>query len=97
MFNIEGLAKLNKRAAKVFNANALVPPPATAEATWGKKIRMSRSNAHLPLGVAALAEEVGLDLDHADLEQSLTGMDPNSIIESMSRIDHWSLGEMGDT
>jgi hypothetical protein len=56
VFNLEGLATLNKRAAKVFNNNALVPPPSSSEA-WGAKIRSGRSR-NLPEGVAALAEKI---------------------------------------
>jgi len=89
VFNIEGLARLNKRAAKVFNANALASPSSSAaEDVWGKKIRASRPNARLPDGVAALVEEIGgLDLD---LEHSLTVMDPESVIEGIHRIEGFS-------
>jgi tetratricopeptide (TPR) repeat protein len=54
--NIEGLANLNKRAASIFNTNALEPTQSSSEA-WGSKIRAGRSRA-LPKVVAALAQRI---------------------------------------
>lgn len=90
VFNIDGLAKLNKRAAKIFNSNALVPPPSSSHA-WAKKIRMGRTK--LPGGVAALAEEVGIDEIDLDADGKFTGVDPTSLLESMN-YEHDVLGEM---
>ena len=84
VFNLDGLAKLNKRAAEVFNSNALVPPPASAQA-WGTKIKMAASSTSktLPEGVAALAADVGLEED-LDFESSLSDVDPETMIEGLA-------------
>jgi tetratricopeptide (TPR) repeat protein len=63
VFNIEGLAKLNKRAASIFNANVLEPSPRSSE-MWGSKIRAGRAR-DIPKGVAALAQRI-VDEDHID-------------------------------
>ena len=82
LFNLDGLARLNKRAAEVFHANALDSPPASSQA-WGNKIKMaSESGAtKLPDGVAALAAKVGLD---EDLEEMLSDVNPASLIISIA-------------
>lgn len=77
LFNVDGLAKLNKRAAILFNSNALVPPPSSSKA-FGKKLRMGRANS-VPDGVAALAQKVGESLDAEDN----VDLEPSSTLESM--------------
>ena len=58
VFNLEALAKLNKKAAAFFNANALEPAPSSLEA-WGSKIRRAAGREHgLSPGVEALAERI---------------------------------------
>lgn len=57
IFNVEGLARLNERAAKIYNTNALIPSPSTAEA-WGSKLRMGASR-EFPNDLSALSEKVG--------------------------------------
>lgn len=69
VFNLEGLAVLNRRAAAVFNNNALEPPPESS-AAWGNKIKMKkimseRSHRKLPKKVAAVARELDIDEDVA--------------------------------
>jgi len=85
VFNIEGLAKLNKRAAQVFNNNALIPPPDSTRA-WGKKLKMRRSR-EIPPGVAALAEKVVGGNNNVEIDEALAFMDPVSLIESMSQFE----------
>ena len=87
VFNLEGLAILNKRAAEVFNNNALVPPPAYSQA-WSKKIRMGRSKK-LPDAVTSLMEKVGFD----DV-QSMTDVDPTSVLDNMMMFEDGIIGEM---
>jgi len=58
VFNIEGLAKLNKRASEIFNTNALVPASSSGQA-WESNLRMRRQQQQVPGGVTALAEKVG--------------------------------------
>ena len=78
VFNVEGLAKLNKRASEVFNANAL-EPPATSSEVWGSKIRAGRSRS-VPREVTALAERI---VDE-DGEESDADDDPSSFLDRMS-------------
>jgi Tfp pilus assembly protein PilF len=80
LFNVEGLAELNKRASVLFNGNALVSPPSSSMA-FGKKIR-SRTNS-IPDGVAALAQKVGDSLDAEDN----VDLEPSSTLETMTRLE----------
>jgi hypothetical protein len=79
VFNIEGLSKLNKRAAQLFNSNALQPPPFSSEA-WGTKIRAGKSR-DIPKGVAALAQRI---VEEDGNELALDETDPSSFIDRMS-------------
>lgn len=85
VFNLDALAKLNKRAAELFNAEGLASSsPASAQA-WSAKIKRAGSNMKLPDGVAALAAKVGLEEeDVADLEASLSEVDPASMIADIA-------------
>jgi tetratricopeptide (TPR) repeat protein len=79
VFNIDGLSKLNKRAAKFFNNNALEPPPASSE-TWGAKIRAGRS-AVVPKGVTALAQRI---VEEDENDRVLEDTNPTSFLDRMS-------------
>jgi hypothetical protein len=82
--NLGGLARLNERAVKLFNNNALEPAPSSSQA-FGTKIRAKRTR-NLPRGIAALAEKIVdedgdgqlLGLDEIDK------VDPYSTLESMT-------------
>jgi hypothetical protein len=80
VFNVEGLAKLNRKAAEVFNNNALEPSPSSSLA-WGAKIRARRSNG-VPKGVAALAEKIVEEEggDNLPLDEDL---DPFAALDSL--------------
>ncbi|GKY99825.1 hypothetical protein MPSEU_000936300 [Mayamaea pseudoterrestris] len=56
VFNLDGLAALNKRAKNIFNSNAMVPTAASAE-IFGSKIRTRRAGT-VPKDVKALAERI---------------------------------------
>eukprot|EP00980_Cylindrotheca_fusiformis_P015825 scaffold4634_cov122-Cylindrotheca_fusiformis.AAC.6 len=56
VFNVEGLSRLNRRASKVFNSNALEPAPSSSKA-FGTTIRAKRKKT-LPRGITALAEKI---------------------------------------
>lgn len=90
VFNLEGLAILNKRAAKVFNNNALVPPPSSSEA-WGTKIRSQRSR-NLPFNpnVAALAQKI------VDEDNSLWMGSDGYKLNPMTTLDKLSARAMED-
>jgi hypothetical protein len=79
VFNIDGLSKLNKRAAAFFNNNALQPPPLSSE-TWGAKIKAGRSR-DVPKGVTALAERI---VEEDGNDRVLEDTDPSSFIDRMS-------------
>jgi hypothetical protein len=53
VFNLDGLARLNRRAKTIFNSNALVPP-ATSSEMFGAKIRAR----NVPTSVTALTERI---------------------------------------
>jgi hypothetical protein len=88
VFNLEGLATLNKRAAKFFNNDALVPPPSSSEA-WGTKIRSGRYR-NLPEGVAALAQKI------VDEENSLWVGGDGYKLDPMTTLDKLSARAMED-
>ena len=77
IFNLEGLAKLNKRTAEIFPSDAMAPPTNRME-ELGKKMKQGRSS-NLPDGVAALAEKIGVDSE----SNVVTGVDPETLVNSM--------------
>lgn len=81
LFNLEGLAKLNKRAADIFNNNAMTPSPSSTKA-WGKKIKNSKSRK-VPEGVAALEQKIGDAVDATFMAVP----DPTSTLESMGQVE----------
>jgi Tfp pilus assembly protein PilF len=78
VFNLEGLNKLNKRAASIFNSNALDPAPSSSE-IWGSKIRAGRSRI-IPKGVAALAQRI---VEEDVIEPSFIDSDPETFLDQM--------------
>jgi tetratricopeptide (TPR) repeat protein len=54
--NVAGLAKLNERAASIFNTNVLEPTMSASE-VWGSKIKAGREH-RVPQRVAALAQRI---------------------------------------
>eukprot|EP00804_Cyclotella_cryptica_P026116 CCRYP_013017-RB/>CCRYP_013017-RB protein AED:0.05 eAED:0.05 QI:1151/1/1/1/0.8/0.66/6/25/770 len=85
VFNIEGLARLNKRAAELFQTDAtLSPPPTKAMQAWGKKIKQGRM-AKIPDGIAALAEKIGFDSENDCMIGGLSigDIDPETLIDSI--------------
>ena len=84
--NIEGLAKLNKRAAALFHSDATTPSAATSRTmqAWGKKIKHGRS-AMIPDGIAALAEKIGVESDANTTFAwvSSESVDPDSLLDSL--------------
>ena len=90
VFNVDGLAKLNQKAAKIFNTNAMQPSPSTTQA-WGAKIR-ARQHKEIPKGVAALAEKIVDDDDDDDDDDY--DLDPFEALESMSLMEDEIVGDM---
>jgi hypothetical protein len=90
VFNVEGLSRLNQRASKIFNKNALEPAPYSSQA-FGTKMRAKRKKS-LPRGITALAEKIVNDdgengplginaTDHKDPFTALGSMADNMIDE----------------
>lgn len=82
--NLEGLSKLNQKAAAFFNTNALEPPKLSSQA-FETKIRAKRSRS-LPTGIAALAEKIVDEGDNDILLQvnHLEKIDPSNTLESLT-------------
>jgi len=82
VFNIEGMAQLHKRAAEIFNTNALEPPPASMKLLTRKLRATSPAKKKLPTVVAALTKMAEIEFD---LDETVTDMmDPDTIIRQMS-------------
>jgi tetratricopeptide (TPR) repeat protein len=88
VFNLDGLAALNKRAKKMFNSDALVPAPASTE-IFGTKIRTRRART-VPKGVEALAERIVEDEQGSDatieVTNGLLGKMGSAILEEDGRV-----------
>merc|ERR1711957_739772 len=83
VFNIEGMAQLHKRAAEIFNTNALEPPPASMKILSRKLRASSPAKKKLPTVVAALTKMVEIEFD---LDETVTDMmDPDTLIKQMGR------------
>jgi hypothetical protein len=84
VFNVEGLAKLNQRAAKIFSNNSMQQPsPATTQAL-GAKLR-TRQHSEIPKGVAALAEKIVEEEEDSEPESGeRDDLDPFKALESVS-------------
>ena len=83
VFNIEGLANLNRRAAEIFHTNALEPPSQCMQILGDRLKKNAQSKRKLPISVLALARTVPLEFD---LEEEIN-INPDSIIESISHFD----------
>jgi len=82
VFNIEGLNRLNKRAAENFNTNALEPPPASMK-ILSRKLRVnSPSKKKLSTVVDTLTKMVEIEFD---LDETVTEMDPDTLIKDMGK------------
>lgn len=83
IFNIEALSNLNKKAAALFQSNALEPPPSLPSEVWGEKVRTVQAHK-VPRRVAVLADRIGESVrskDDEDVESVV------NTLESMSRTE----------
>lgn len=84
VFNIEGLANLNRRTAEIFPSDALSPPPSSAKRMQAKQSRSAHVlDGKAAFGIAALAEKIGVDSDESIAGGSLEDVDPESLVNSM--------------
>lgn len=79
LFNVEGLARLNKRALKIFNRNALEPTSTSARVRTSTKPSLSRT-------IAVLAEKIGIDEGNSEIQGTmpLPSSDPAAILDSVA-------------
>lgn len=93
LFNVEGLARLNKRALKVFNRNALEPAPSSTK-MFGARVQ-SRAKSSLSNSIAVLAEKIVNDEENSkalDTAQKSNG--PSATLENIA--DNFIEGLLGD-
>mmetsp|Transcript_32213 Transcript_32213/g.36635 ORF Transcript_32213/g.36635 Transcript_32213/m.36635 type:complete len:947 (+) Transcript_32213:240-3080(+) len=76
IFNLEGLAKLNERASKIFNTNALISSQFSAEA-WSSKLRMGTPQK-CPKEVDALAGKDDLHTSNDDNSENFPTSNNNN-------------------
>lgn len=98
VFNLEGLAKLNKRVSEIFNSNALIPSKESTRA-WEKKLRRGNSNffsGKSLIGVIGFdpASDDASGFPSFELHASLAATVPESVIASMSRFEDEVVGEI---
>lgn len=79
VFNLDGLAKLNRKAAAIFNTNATAGSQNIGEETWGSKIKAERSPS-VPRGVVALAQRIVDD----ENEWGPKTIDPSKLVDSLN-------------
>jgi tetratricopeptide (TPR) repeat protein len=90
VFNIDGLAKLNKRLATIFPSDGNA---SFSQQSWGNKMKLQHSSSSssagkiLPDGVAALAQKIGVDGDAPTIGggSSLVedDLDPETLLNSI--------------
>lgn len=82
--NIEGLARLNRKAAELFNGNVMEPPKSSTQA-FATRLRAKRSK-NLPQGITALAEKIVEEDEEGILFQvdSMEKIDPSLTLEGLT-------------
>jgi tetratricopeptide (TPR) repeat protein len=82
VFNLEGLSKLNKRAAALFNSNVMDPPTSSSQA-YATRIQAKRAYG-LTSDIKALAEKIVDDDEERVLLGNLDNINPSKALESMT-------------
>jgi len=86
VFNVEGLAKLNRKAAAIFSHNVMQPNPSSTQALGANLLKFRHSN-EIPRGIKALAEKIVEDEVASELEElsmmDKEDMDPFATFEQM--------------
>ena len=90
VFNVEGLSRLNQRASKLFNKNALEPAPSSSQA-FGTRIKAKRKRS-LPEGIAALADKIV----NEDGKNGLFGINSSSQSDPLMALDNMADNMMDD-
>jgi tetratricopeptide (TPR) repeat protein len=81
VFNLEGLSKLNKRAAELFNNNVMDPPKLSSQA-YATKIRAKRAHG-LATDIKALAEKIVDDDEERMFLGTVDSINPSKTLESL--------------
>jgi tetratricopeptide (TPR) repeat protein len=92
VFNVDGLARLHKRASSVFNTNALEPPERSSE-MWGTRIRADRAWS-VPEGVAALAHRIVDDEGNDAATGSIGERVVSSFLDQSSLLEGGFVGDL---
>lgn len=106
VFNIDGLAKLNKRLASIFPSDANASSSAsqqTSAQAWGNRIKLQHSSSStssgriLPDGITALAQKIGVDSDSPTIvggsgSSLVDDLDPETLLNTICGFD----GTTGD-
>ena len=84
LFNVEGLARLNQRALKIFHRNALEPAPSTPT-EYSRRVR-SRGRYGLPRSIAVLREQIVTDQENGESPStaSVSSSDPKATLDSIA-------------
>ena len=80
VFNLDGLNKLNKKAAAIFRADGTASSFSMGEETWSRKIKAGRSR-RVPSGVVALAQRI---VEDDDTELELKTIDPGQLVDLLN-------------
>ena len=89
VFNIQGLAELNKRAAQIFHNNALESPPLTMNLLGTQLRKSAQSKKKIPNNIHALAKKIdsyGVG-EKLDLDEAINDMNPDLIIDKMMQLE----------
>ncbi len=101
VFNIQGLAELNKRAAEIFHTNALESPPLSMNLLGSKLRKSALSKKKIPNNITALVKKIDSISTSADsseededdedqlinVETTIMGLDPDMIIKKMNLLE----------
>ena len=99
VFNIQGLAELNKRAAQIFNNNALEPPisPITMNLLGSKLKKSALSKKKIPNNINLLARKTNyssstdisnIEEKKLNVEETIMDMNPDLIIDNMIQLEN---------
>ena len=99
VFNIQGLAELNKRASQIFHNNALESPPLSMNLLGSKLRKSAQSKKKVPQNINALAKKTKNSLSSSsassqqqqdeifNVEKEIMSMDPDDIIDNMIQFE----------
>jgi hypothetical protein len=89
VFNIQGLAELNKRAAQIFHNNAMESPPLSMNLLGSKLRKSAQSKKKIPNNINALAKKIDTSstLQELNVEEEIMVTNPDVIIANMIQLE----------